>query len=197
MRPTFLIAIVTVMIGGMAWRLDTAPKQSPPDLFYAESTVEKSSSATASATPAPGTPVFDPALNLSPAMVSILQRSCVDCHSDGTRWPWYAHLPPASWMMNRDVTRGRRAMNLSQWSAKNGRTPGSAIATFTAVCNNVKKGRMPRSSYLLLHREARLRPQDIDDVCAWTDREITALKSRDASRSPAIAGENSAGGGEK
>jgi len=100
-------------------------------------------------------------------------------------------------MMNRDVTHGRKAMDLSQWSAKNGRTPGTAIATLTAVCGNVRNARMPRSSYLLLHRDARLRPQDVDDVCAWTEREITALKSKAASRSAAYARESGAGGGQK
>ena len=28
----------------------------------------------------------------------LLQRACYDCHSNETRWPWYAFVAPASWL---------------------------------------------------------------------------------------------------
>jgi len=35
-------------------------------------------------------------------------RSCQDCHSERTVWPWYSYVPVASWLLERDVRRGRR-----------------------------------------------------------------------------------------
>ena len=33
-----------------------------------------------------------------PANVSaVLHRSCMDCHSNQTRWPWYSYVAPATW----------------------------------------------------------------------------------------------------
>jgi heme-binding protein len=37
----------------------------------------------------------------SPVM-STLRRACFDCHSDETRWPWYATLPLASHLIERE-----------------------------------------------------------------------------------------------
>src|ERR1051325_2772912 len=64
------------------------------------------------------TPV-DPAKELQAPqpVASILQRSCNDCHSNGTVWPWYAQVAPVSWLLARDVRQGRREMNLSEWTA--------------------------------------------------------------------------------
>src|SRR5690349_3128218 len=37
---------------------------------------------------------------------SMLARSCNDCHSAETRWPWYARMPVVSWALASDVERG-------------------------------------------------------------------------------------------
>ena len=39
---------------------------------------------------------------------SILRRACYDCHSNETRWPWYAYVAPVSWLVAHDVEEGRR-----------------------------------------------------------------------------------------
>jgi hypothetical protein len=46
---------------------------------------------------------FDP----DPSVDAILHRSCRDCHSQETRWPWYRRLPVASWVIQQDVDEGR------------------------------------------------------------------------------------------
>jgi hypothetical protein len=56
-------------------------------------------------------PVAD--LHLSPEVAAILKRSCADCHSNQTIWPWYSYVAPVSWLVERDVRRGRDHMNLS------------------------------------------------------------------------------------
>src|SRR5882672_4964909 len=55
-------------------------------------------------------------LRVPGAIAQILDRSCADCHSHRTRWPWYARLPIASNFVRADVTRARRRMNLSLWN---------------------------------------------------------------------------------
>jgi len=42
-------------------------------------------------------------------------RACFDCHNNETRWPWYSNLAPVSWVVQRDVESGRRALNFSEW----------------------------------------------------------------------------------
>jgi hypothetical protein len=44
---------------------------------------------------------------------AILQRSCADCHSNRTRWPWYSQVAPVSWLVAQDVHEGRGELTLS------------------------------------------------------------------------------------
>ena len=36
-------------------------------------------------------------LQVSPQVAAMFDRSCNDCHSNNTRWPWYANVAPVSW----------------------------------------------------------------------------------------------------
>src|SRR6266850_1780661 len=53
---------------------------------------------------------------MTPQVAAILDRSCQDCHSNKTRWPWYSHVAPASWYVIDDVNEGRSHLNLSEWA---------------------------------------------------------------------------------
>jgi hypothetical protein len=74
-------------------------------------------------------------------------RACGDCHSHRTTWPWYSHVAPASWLVQRDVKEGRGEFNVSQ--AGGGKEAHEAAEMVT-------KGKMPLRQYLLAHPEARL-----------------------------------------
>lgn len=55
-------------------------------------------------------------LGAPPDVEAVMRRACLDCHSNETRWPLYARIAPASWLMARDVNRGRQHLNLSEWA---------------------------------------------------------------------------------
>lgn len=50
----------------------------------------------------------------SAATEQLARAACYDCHSNETAWPWYAQIAPASWLVTRDVNKGRDAMNFSE-----------------------------------------------------------------------------------
>src|SRR5436309_9286609 len=52
---------------------------------------------------------------MTPEVASILNRSCIDCHSNKTVWPWYTNVAPVSWFIVNDVNTGRQFLNLSEW----------------------------------------------------------------------------------
>jgi hypothetical protein len=93
---------------------------------------------------------------------AILDRSCRDCHSNGTVWPWYTQVAPVSWLMAYGVAKGRKAVNFSEWA---GYRPELQRAMLTASCEDVSTGKMP-GPYTLLHPEMRLSTQDIHTICA-------------------------------
>jgi hypothetical protein len=49
--------------------------------------------------------------------VAVLDRSCGDCHSNRTAWPWYTQIAPVSWVMAYGVGEGRKAVNFSEWGS--------------------------------------------------------------------------------
>ncbi|MCF6201650.1 MAG: heme-binding domain-containing protein, partial [Hydrogenimonas sp.] len=64
-------------------------------------------------------PKSDPKLEIkAPAKVQeIFIRSCYDCHSNRTNWPWYSAIAPAKWFVVRDVNVGRKWLNFSEWES--------------------------------------------------------------------------------
>src|SRR5437762_13509632 len=67
----------------------------------------------------------------------ILERKCADCHSSHTHWPVYSRMAPVSWLVERDVVKGRAAMNLSAWS---GMGTEERIATLVRIAAEVRSG---------------------------------------------------------
>lgn len=95
------------------------------------------------------------------ALSEVLDRSCRDCHSNETVWPSAARVAPLSWLMASAVTKGRQAMNFSEW----GSYPSDVQRTLlSASCEDVRSGKMP-SLYTLVRPETRLTAKDIDTIC--------------------------------
>lgn len=103
-----------------------------------------------------------------PEVAAVLMRSCMDCHSNRTEWPWYSNVAPASWFVTDHVKHGRRYLNFTRWGAYSRR---DQIDHLNAICREVKAGLMPLDSYTLVHRDARLTPADVKTLCAWAGEE--------------------------
>ena len=120
--------------------------------------------------PARTNPLSNPAdvltahMNVPADVVAILDRSCRDCHSNDTRWPWYSHVAPVSWLVIDHVNHGRSHLNVSDWGRYDRRRQAQLLKN---SCELSRKGAMPMPSYLLLHGTARLSPADIEKLCDW------------------------------
>jgi hypothetical protein len=125
--------------------------------------------------PDPKEPAIDPKLKMPAHISAFVNRACADCHTSHTRWPWYGHIPPVSWLLQRDVDKARKSVDFSLWSERNGRTPGKAMATLTAACADVQSGRMPHRNYLFMHPDAKPKPEEVTQFCDWTKQEIVHI----------------------
>jgi mono/diheme cytochrome c family protein len=86
----------------------------------------------------------------TPAYREMFMRSCGDCHSNETKWPWYSQLPIVSGFIRNHVEEGRKELNVSAWGTM---MQGEHTDEVAEV---VQKGEMPPASYLFMHPEARL-----------------------------------------
>ena len=105
-------------------------------------------------------------LQVSPQVALIIDRSCADCHSNKTRWPWYSKVAPVSWFVIDHVNEGRRNLNFSEWGRY---TKRDTDGLFKQICREVKSGAMPLSSYTPLHPGSKLSPEDVKTLCDWAN----------------------------
>src|SRR5262245_33757552 len=104
--------------------------------------------------------------------MSALRRACFDCHSNETRWPWYASLPIASMLVERDVRAGLGQLNLSRWTEYN---PFDRAELLDKMCQLASTGKMPPWQYRVVHGDARLSASDVAALCAWSQEEAKYL----------------------
>ena len=109
--------------------------------------------------------IFYTTENVPQNLQSVFERSCVDCHSNQTYWPWYSHLAPVSWLVAHDVHEGRRKLDFSQWADYPAKKRAHKIEE---ICNEVIEGDMPDSKYTLIHRRAKLSQEEREAICKWT-----------------------------
>jgi hypothetical protein len=102
----------------------------------------------------------------------ILTRSCADCHSNRTSYPWYSNVSPFSWFLANHITEGRRELNLSVWNTYETKKKTRKLGD---ICDQVEKGEMPLPSYLWIHWDAKLKPGEAKILCEWTDAEANRL----------------------
>ncbi len=107
-------------------------------------------------------------MDVPPEVQAVLKRSCYDCHSSATVWPWYSHVAPVSWYIVRDVNGGRRHINFQNWEAQV--SPQEGLEHLGLVCKLIRDGSMPPVEYRAMHKGTALSPEETSAVCAWSQK---------------------------
>lgn len=105
-------------------------------------------------------------------VATLLERSCYDCHSNRTDWPWYSNVAPISWWVIGHVEKARGDLNLTEWPALD---PEEQRFFLNEMKKQIKQEKMPLPSYLLVHWDARLTWEERSEIIQWIDREIAGL----------------------
>lgn len=137
---TFLLIALLIFIVMQFFRIDKANPVLTPDTDY---------------------------LNMTkpPAEIAAMIKSaCYDCHSNESKYPWYAEVAPISWIIKSHISEGRGKMNFSEWGNYQ---PGRRGHKTDECREMVEKSEMPLTSYKLLHPEARLTKLQKDSLVAW------------------------------
>src|SRR5271168_4318059 len=84
---------------------------------------------------------------INPQVGAILDRSCQDCHSSRTAWPWYSHVAPVSWFVTKHVSEGREVLDFSRWTKLSDPDDERMM-----ICDAVSRREMPLPGYTVIHR---------------------------------------------
>lgn len=98
------------------------------------------------------------------SLKAIFKRSCYDCHSNETNWPWYSDVAPISWLVVHDVKEGRKHLNFSTW---NDLPPKKKEHKKEEILEQIEKGEMPMTLYTFIHRNAKLLEAEKGMIKTW------------------------------
>jgi cytochrome c len=104
----------------------------------------------------------------------VVRHKCGNCHSEAVDWPFYAHVAPVSWLLERDVTEAREHMNLSGWSAYSNEEKSDLL---TRLAAEVRSGEMPPARYTAMHRDSKLLPQERESLYEWARAERKRIRA--------------------
>jgi hypothetical protein len=93
-----------------------------------------------------------------PEVRQIVNKDCYSCHSDQRRLSWFDQIVPGYWLVRHDILTARDHLNFSTLGSK----PAAAQrASLYEAANMIQLGAMPLPSFLMLHPEARVTPDEL------------------------------------
>jgi hypothetical protein len=103
-------------------------------------------------------------LDAAMEIISVFKRSCYDCHSNETVWPWYSNIAPVSWLVAGDVKDARAHLNFSEWGNLSRK---DIVKMKEEIWEEIEKEKMPLWKYKILHPEAKLTQKDKSLIRGW------------------------------
>jgi len=102
-------------------------------------------------------------INAPQNVKAILKKSCYDCHSNETKWPWWSYVAPISWSISDDVIGGRETLNFSIWK----KYSPKKIKKFKREIYRTVAGPMPLPQYTWVHKGTKLTKQEVKIIRNW------------------------------
>ena len=99
---------------------------------------------------------------------AILKRSCNDCHTNETAYPWYSKIQPSASFLKDHIDEGRSELNFSVWETYGNSKKKRKL---DEICDQVKSRLMPLPSYLWIHWGAKLSDEEVKTLCDWANAE--------------------------
>ena len=105
----------------------------------------------------------------------ILDKACMDCHSNNTRYPWYNNIQPVAWWLNDHVIDGKKELNFDEYINKR---PRFQYRRMEQTIDLVKKEEMPLDSYTWIHKDAILSEEEKTKLFDWAQSVMDTLKTQ-------------------
>ena len=105
---------------------------------------------------------------------TILAKACYDCHSNNTRYPWYANLQPLHWWLEKHIKNGKKEINFDDYTNKSLRYQYHKMEE---VREQVKEGEMPLNSYTWIHKDAKLTTEEKAKITGWAQSVLDTMKA--------------------
>ena len=95
---------------------------------------------------------------------TLLKKSCYDCHSNTTAYPWYSNIQPVGLWLQSHVNEGRGELNFDEFGSYDQK---KAKHKFEEIEEVIREEEMPLESFTFIHRDAKLTPEQSASIAAW------------------------------
>ncbi|HVZ57462.1 MAG TPA: heme-binding domain-containing protein [Chitinophagaceae bacterium] len=112
---------------------------------------------------------------VSPEVKTILDKACMDCHSNNTIYPWYSKIQPVDWWMDNHIREGKHDLNFDEFASY---SPRRQYRKLEQVMKQVKEGEMPLNSYTWIHKNAILTDAEKATLTQWAQGIRTNLEGK-------------------
>lgn len=106
---------------------------------------------------------------------TILAKACNDCHSNNSKYPWYAKFQPVHWWLDNHIRNGKSHLNFDEYTHKSLRYQFHKMEETVEM---VKDGEMPLNSYTWTHKDARLTEEEKTKVIGWANAIMDTMKAK-------------------
>lgn len=110
---------------------------------------------------------FEKETKMSDEVYTILKKNCFDCHTNRTRYPWYAEIVPISYWLNEHIIDGKKHFNMSEWNSYSAKKKHEKM---DELIEEVEEGEMPLNSYTWLHGS--ITEEEIELLVHWASMAV-------------------------
>lgn len=110
---------------------------------------------------------FIKTFNVPENIQNLFEKSCYDCHSNNTTYPWYHKIQPMRFIMDKHIKNGKKELNFSEFGVYSKRKQKSKLKS---VVSQVRDDEMPILSYKLTHKGTKLSDSEKQQIIAWINK---------------------------
>ena len=115
------------------------------------------------------------AFNVPTEVRTVLDKACMDCHSNNTRYRWYFKIQPLDWWLTHHINEGKQELNFDEYTNKPLRYQYHKMES---TVDQIKKDEMPLNSYLWVHKDAILTDSEKNVLISWAQGITNEMKAK-------------------
>ena len=104
----------------------------------------------------------------------IFKKSCFDCHSSQTTYPWYYKVPGIKQLIESDIKEARSHLDFS--SDYPFKSHGSLKNDLKSIIKSISENTMPPKKYLWMHKDAKITQKEAEEIIRWAEKSLETLK---------------------
>jgi len=115
------------------------------------------------------------AFNVPTEVRTVLDKACMDCHSNNTRYRWYFKIQPLDWWLTHHINEGKQELNFDEYANKPLRYQYHKMES---TVDQIKKDEMPLNSYVWVHKDAILTDSEKNVLISWAQGITNEMKAK-------------------